>query len=227
MITDTIEIHTNSSKAQRSILLKLVITRCINSAILIYVAVAYNDQFGIDNLHQIQNVLIADAITTPLLRLFNVYDLVMRYVVAPYTAQTQQEYNSYWAGADWTLAERYTDMIKSVFLGLFFSVPLPSGLFITAFAMINTYLVDKYSLYFLWKRGPAVDAELANLSRYFLIAIVWAHFTISSVYFANWPYGSLFGQDLGQEADCNFLICDTNRLVTLAYLSSFILFFLT
>jgi hypothetical protein len=38
-----------------------------------------------------QNILIADAITTPIIRLMNVYDYFMRYVYAPYTAKTQEE----------------------------------------------------------------------------------------------------------------------------------------
>ena len=211
MITENIEVHTNVSKAQRSILFKLVITRCINSAVLLYIACSYNKQFGIDNLRQIQSVLIADAIATPLFRLFNLYDYFNRYVIAPMTSKTQQEYNTIWQGASWTLAERYTDLIKTIFLGLFFAVPLPSGLFITAFALVCTYLVDKFSLLRLWKRGPSLDDELSNLSRYFFVMIVWAHFTISKVYFANWPYRGIFDQDGGQVAECNFLVCRTNR----------------
>lgn len=46
---------------------------------------------GIDSLYQMQNILIADAITTPLLRLLNVYDIFMRYYYGPKTSRTQDE----------------------------------------------------------------------------------------------------------------------------------------
>ena len=46
---------------------------------------------GIDSLNQIQNILIADAITTPLFRLLNVYDIFMRYYYGPKTSRTQEE----------------------------------------------------------------------------------------------------------------------------------------
>jgi hypothetical protein len=119
--------------------------------------------------------------------------------------------NSYWQGADWTLAERYTDVLKTIFVGLFFLVPLPSGLFITAFAMITTYLVDKYSLLRLWKRPPQFDKTLGQFSRYFYIGIVFCHLSISRVYFANWPYSGLWGQDTSQRARCTFFKCYLNE----------------
>jgi hypothetical protein len=119
--------------------------------------------------------------------------------------------NSYWQGADWTLAERYTDVLKSLFVGFFFAVPLPSGLFITAFAMISTYLVDKYSLFRLWRRPTKIDESLGVLSRYFFVGIVFTHLSISRIYFANWPYRGLWGQDDGSKASCTFFACHVNR----------------
>ena len=62
-----------------------------------------------------QNILLADAFTTPCIRFFNIYDVMMRYVVTPLVARTQEEYNSAWQGAEWNLAERYTDMLKFIF----------------------------------------------------------------------------------------------------------------
>jgi hypothetical protein len=185
-MTQSVEVHITERDVQKSMLLKLVIGRCINSAILIYVATKYDETFGEGSLLQMQNILIADAITTPFIRLLNIYDLTMRYLIVPYSASTQQEYNAAWQGAEWNLAERYTDMLKTVFVGLFFMVPLPSGLFISSFAMLTTYLVDKYSLFRLWQRNPSIDHSLGTISRYFLVLIVFSHLAISRIYFANW-----------------------------------------
>ena len=207
--TQVLEIHTNKNTLQTSMLLKLVVARCVNTAVLIYVATKFEDTFTEDSLYQMQNILLADAFTTPCIRLFNIYDVVMRYIVTPLIAKTQEEYNAAWQGAEWNLAERYTDMLKSIFVGLFFSVPLPSGLFITAFAMISTYIVDKYSLFYIWKRPNRIDASLGILSRYVYVFIVFAHLTISRVYFANWPYWHE-----SEKADCDFFTCETDSNMT-------------
>mmetsp|Transcript_20765 Transcript_20765/g.29851 ORF Transcript_20765/g.29851 Transcript_20765/m.29851 type:complete len:963 (-) Transcript_20765:164-3052(-) len=213
-ITQTFEVHISERHVQSSMLIKLVAARCINSALLIYIATDYKDTFGQDSIQQMQNILIADAIATPVLRLMNFYDFFMRYVYAPWASKTQDEYNAIWQGADWTLAERYTDVLKTVFVGLFFQVPLPSGLFITAFAMISTYLVDKYSLFRLWKRPPQIGKSLGVLSRHFYILIVFAHLSISRIYFANWPYRGLWGQDKGEEPRCTFFSCEVTSDMT-------------
>jgi hypothetical protein len=47
-------------------------------------------------------------------------------------ATTQTEMNLYFTGVDWNLAERYTDMIKTIFLSLFWSSILPVGVFLTS-----------------------------------------------------------------------------------------------
>lgn len=71
---------------------------------------------------------------------------------------------------------------------MFFAVPLPSGLFITSFAMLSTYFVDKYSLLRLWRRPPQLNGALSVIARNFFAVSVWAHVCVSRIYFANWPY---------------------------------------
>ncbi len=119
--------------------------------------------------------------------------------------------NSLWQGADWNLAERYTNTLKTIIVGLFFSVMIPSGLFITAFAMLSTFVVDKYSLFRIWKRPPMFGRSLSVLSRYFYIIIVFTHLSVSRIFFANWPYRGLWEQDNGAQAYCNFFVCSINR----------------
>ena len=45
----------------------------------------------------------------------------------------------------WNLAERYTDIIKTLFVGIFYSPIIPTALIITSLAMITAYVCDKYS----------------------------------------------------------------------------------
>jgi hypothetical protein len=110
--------------------------------------------------------------------------------------------NAYFQGAAWNLSERYTDMIKTLFTGLFYAAIFPQGLFITAFAMLIMYFVDKYSLLRLWRRPPMLDESLAVQGRHLIMCVVWTHLIITLVFFANWPYKS---KDL--EASCSLFTC--------------------
>jgi hypothetical protein len=195
---------------EKSILYKLIVARCINTALIIYLITPHDEQFSNDNLGKIQNVLLADAIATPFFRLCNLPDIFKRYVIG-YFSSTQDELNTYWQGAEWTLAERYTDVLKSVFIGLFYAVPLPSGLFITSFTMITTYFVDKYSLYRLWIRKPAINGELSAFCRHFFGFTLWVHIAISMRFYANWPYGGLWGEDKIAQPVCSMWKCDGLR----------------
>lgn len=51
------------------------------------------------------------------------------------------------------------NQIKTVFVGLFYSAIVPTGLVVTAVAMVTFYWVDKYSLLRQWKRPPVSEKE--------------------------------------------------------------------
>jgi len=196
------EIHVDEGDLQTSILRKLMVARCVNTAVLMYIITDYTDRFGEANLAQIQSILIADCFTTPVMRLLNIYEHVQHYVVAP-TMKTQAQMNLLFRGAYWNLAERYTDMIKTLFVGLFYSVVVPSSLFITAFAMMSTYIVDKYCLLRMWERPPMYDEAMAVTSRKMIMVSVWAHVVMARHFFANWPC-----EDPAEESNCGLWTCD-------------------
>ena len=88
----------------------------------------------------------------------------MQYKVAP-LQPTQEAMNYYFQGAVWEIAERYTDMIKTLFVGLFWAALVPQSLIVTTIAMFTTFLCDKYSLFYLWRRIPQIDDQLARRHR--------------------------------------------------------------
>ncbi len=202
-----LEIHYDEMHVEQSILLKLVFARCVNTALLIYIIVPPEEMFSLQNIEKIQNVLISDAITTPLIRIMNIPGYFSKYVIG-YFSTSQEELNSKWKGGQWTLAERYTDVLKSVFTGLFFFVPLPSALFITCFNMLTTYVVDKYSLYRVWIRKPAISGDLSVVARHFFYATIWVHLHISLKFFANWPYKELWQTNFNENSLCSGFTCD-------------------
>jgi len=187
VLTNVFEISSNYSEKQVSMFIKLLITRCINTAFLLYLATDFEDMFSVKTLMQIQGILIADCLTTPLIRLLNIPDTLNRCLFARFK-ESQIEMNALFKGTPWNLAERYTDMIKTLFVGLFYSTILPSSLIVTAVAMVITYWVDKYCLFRMWSRSPAVDESLARISRKMIVVCVWVHLIMARIFFANWPY---------------------------------------
>uniref|UniRef100_A0A7S1FN12 CSC1/OSCA1-like cytosolic domain-containing protein n=1 Tax=Corethron hystrix TaxID=216773 RepID=A0A7S1FN12_9STRA len=192
ILTHVFEISLSYGDKQVSILMKLLISRCVNTAVLLYLVTDfynYEDMFKKKTLHQIQGILLADCFTTPLVRIMNIPDKINRHLLSRFKT-TQLEMNSIFKGTSWNLSERYTDMLKTLFVGLFYSTILPSSLLITATTMVVTYWVDKFCLFRIWARIPALDESLAKISRKMIVVCVWVHIIMARIFFANWPYAT-------------------------------------
>jgi hypothetical protein len=221
-LTMFVEIHFNNASRQSSLLLKLVVVRCVNAALLIYLSTPFNETFSQSRISAVQATLLADAISIPFLRFMDPYRIINRWYFARY-AETQSALNDLYRSEEWTLAERYTDIIKSIFLALFYNTVLPSGLFISSFTIAAVWCCDKYSLFNHWRRPPLINQALSVIAFYFLMITLWVHFTITRIYYANWPYVQ-FGLDNPAEissddqtttrTDCTFLHCENNDLWT-------------
>jgi hypothetical protein len=113
IVTVNVEIHNRHSSIQYAILAKLVVIRCMISGVIIFISAPFDETFSLSHLQSIMNILLADAISTPLLRFMDVYGAVDRWVLGYFT-KSQAELNQLWTPADWTLAERYTDILKTI-----------------------------------------------------------------------------------------------------------------
>uniref|UniRef100_A0A7S1XXG6 WW domain-containing protein n=1 Tax=Phaeomonas parva TaxID=124430 RepID=A0A7S1XXG6_9STRA len=183
------EVHVDEGDLQQSMLMKLTAARMLNSAIILYLVTPWGDTFSEEALGNVQGILIADCFQTPVIRILAVLaGFAYNYFVSAKKARTQEQLNYLFQPASWTLAERYTDMVKTIFVGLFYSSILPSALFITAAAMFSAYVADKFALFYLWKRPPAFDGTLAKQVRFIVIFCVLIHFVMARIFFANWPY---------------------------------------
>jgi hypothetical protein len=76
-------------------------------------------------------------------------------------------------GSSWFLAERYSNMLKTAFVALFFSSLFPAGYYIACIAMCMNYWVNKYCLLRVWKQPAPMSDFITVLSRAYLgIAIL-------------------------------------------------------
>ena len=203
MSTTMFEVHDTQDSEQSSILIKLLVSRCLTATVIIYIATPFNERFNNDKLDASIQVLLFDCFFGPVMRFLDPYNSLVRYVIAPRVSQTQDELNAFFEATQWTLAERYTDVMKTAVVGLFYAVPIPQGLFITAAAMIINYFTDKYFLFRVWARPPMLDGKLAMTARYFFGATLWTHVCISMHFFANWPYVSEKA-----DAKCGMFLCE-------------------
>jgi hypothetical protein len=184
------ERHHNATSYQRSLLMKLVIARWMNTAIIIFLTTPHNDTLKEDNINQIMSILVADAFTTPILRLIDINTKLKQFLLAP-LAKTQDKMNTYFTGTNWFLAERYTDMTKTAFVSLVYAAILPQGLFVSVLAFLMCFWVDKFCLLRTWKTPPKVDDRLTRASRGHLALSFWFHILFTMTFWAGHPFDSL------------------------------------
>ena len=184
-VTKLIERHREFGDEQDSMFLKLTMARWFNTAVVVFVTTRRPARLGKANLESVFLILLADAFVTPLIVAFDPFDLVMRYVVAP-RQPTQRAMNRFWNGAEWNIAERYTDVAKTLLVGLFWASAAPAGLLVTAAALFNVFLVDRFCLLRRWARKPDFDDQLSRRSVGVLSLIVLVHTRAAMEFFMNW-----------------------------------------
>ena len=181
------EDHVSANDQNYSLFLKLTFFRWMNTAIVLYWITDFDAFLTEKALKNVQAVILADAVTSPLIRTLNPADLINQFIICRY-APTQEKMNSYFLGTPWYPAERYADMTKTLFLSLFFSSLFPFGLYLTALGYTFIYVVDKYSLLRSWKTDKPVDDDMTKISRMHMIFAVYCHCVMSMVFFSEFPF---------------------------------------
>lgn len=184
---DRLEQHQTKEREQLSTLNKLLLFRGFNGAVVLYLLMDFTDILSQENLLQIQALLIANLVTAPVIQLISPFEKFYRWFYGP-RAKTQRKLNSYYSGAYWKLAERYTQITKSVGIALFFKSLLPTGLLITGLSLLVNYWVDKYCLLRKWKTPPRYDGLLARASRYHLLLVVLVSLIMMGHWYNGWPF---------------------------------------
>ena len=185
-----VEDHVSMNDQQLSLFMKLTFFRWMNTAVVIYLITNFSDFLTVVAMKQVQAVIMADAITTPLIRTLNPADAINQLIISNY-ALTQEKMNSYFLGTLWFPAERYADMTKSLFLALFYSSLFPAGLFLTCFGYSFAYTVDKYSLLRSWRTPAEIDDDITKISRGHITFAVYCHAVMSMVFYAEFPFDNV------------------------------------
>ena len=187
-ITDR-ERHLTLTSQHCWLLLKLVITRWTISVILVRRLIPFNETLDLKRLQTIRDILLVDAFLKPIVQAVDIPGLVDHYIRAPF-AKSQDKMNRLFLGAPWSLAERYSDMSKSIFIALSFATIYPYAYFICAAANLLSFLSDKYCLFRVWKPAEPEDATLTAMHRSTLAIAFLFHCIFTLWYFADWPFDS-------------------------------------
>jgi hypothetical protein len=93
-----VEDHVSLNEQQMSLFTKLTFFRWMNTAVVIYLITDFRSFLSVAAMKQVQAVLFADALTTPLLRTFDPSDAINQLIISNY-ALTQEKMNSFFLGA--------------------------------------------------------------------------------------------------------------------------------
>jgi len=191
-LVTSFETHHTLDDLEDSFLSKTVAARGFCSSIILYLV-------GIDHSSQIlspyyigaiQAVLLADALTSPVIRVADVGGNINRYILAP-IAGTDDRAKALAIGTDYLLAERYTDLAKTMLMSLFFSAIFPLGYFYSTFACFLNFWVDKYCVLRLFRQKPPASDKLVRITRTFAACIVLIHSVITAHFYYGWPFDNL------------------------------------
>lgn len=211
MLTNA-EAHSSETGKQSSLFVKIAIFRWVVTAIVITIITPFTSTITPGQDHLLQSIWIiffADLVTSNILQLADPVSNFKRHYLAP-RAKSQERMNLLMSGTEYTIAERYTNMTKTLFLTFYYCAIYPSIFFICAVSLFVNFFVDKFSIMRTWKPAPMLGTSIAKFSRiYFMTTSVAALALVSSYMFSGFPYDNLCADDSSHSAYYgNWLVTD-------------------
>lgn len=178
--------HPTHSSRESSLLVRLAVMRTLNVVVapLLAAPTAHLTRPGV--LQRVQILQISNALCGNLLRAADPAALVARYVLGA-LARTPVGAEELWRGPEWSLSERYSDVLTTVALATTFGTLLPSAYLLAAVHLAITYWVDKFLLLRHCRRTPVMDEGPAAHAPAFLLLCLVSHLVVAGWIFANWP----------------------------------------
>lgn len=192
ILVKAIETHHTLDDQENSFIQKTVAARGFCSALILYLVGLEHSSNILSPYYigTIEAVLLADAITTPIVRAMDIGGLMNRYVFAP-IAGTDARAKALAEGTDYMLSERYTDLAKTVLMSLFFSAIFPVGYLYSALACFLSYWVDKFCILRVFRQKPTSGDKLVRVTRLFCAIIILVHAVITAHFYYSWPFDNL------------------------------------
>lgn len=187
------ECHLDVDDKLGSLLFKLVPARVLTSVFFKYTGkLKWDEYLNTRNILDIMYIQLATCFASPIFSFLDLYNLTKKYIFAPIFSKSQRDYNGYWKGSEWDLAERYSSLSKVIFVTLFYSLLIPLSYFVCAGTLMFAFYFDRFMLFCRWIPAPMMDSTLALYVRRIGLISVVAHMYVSSRLLYSWPMDSAY-----------------------------------
>ena len=197
------ESHASEAGKQISLYIKIAIFRWVITAIVITIITPFTSTLSKGPEHLLQSVYIiffADLVTYNVLQLVDPVSNFNRHFLAP-RARSQERMNLLMSGTEYSIAERYTNMSKTLFLTFYYCAIYPGAFFLCATTLFVSFYVDKFSLMRTWKPAPLLGPSVAIFSRIYLMSsAIVALGVISSYWYSGFPFDNLCSENISHSA---------------------------
>ena len=189
-----LEYHRSESSRQKWMFIKIAVFHIVLTTILFSIVIPFLatlDQREASSpglIPSIHGLFFSQLLLTPALQLSDYMGHLNRHIFGP-RAKTQEAMNMNFRGGEVYLADRYANMIKFLFLMVWFSAVYPAAFFMGSFALSIIYVTDRFSLMRAWARTPQVGPQIAEFARNYFIPLAIVMMAIISAYFwSGFPY---------------------------------------
>jgi len=198
-----LEAHASESGKQSSLYVKIAVFRWVVTAIVITIITPFTSTITSGKGHLLQAIYViflADLVTTNVLQVADLGGNFKRHILAP-RATSQERMKLLMGGTEYTIAERYTNMTKTLFLTFYYCSIYPSIFFLCAITLFINFYVDSFSLMRTWKPAPSLGPYISKFSRrYFMTTAIAALALVSSYLYSGFPFDNLCGGNVSHSA---------------------------
>jgi len=191
------EHHHTESARQKWLFIKIALFNILVTTVLISVITPFT--VTLDDKEESTQELVpkvfalfwSQLVVSPLLQISDIGGNVQRHLLAP-RAKTQDQMNMNMRGSNVSLAARYANLIKYLFLICWFSALFPGGFFMGSLALFIVYFTDRFSMMRTWARTPQLGTEIADFARNYFTPACIVFFSVASAYFwSGFPFDNL------------------------------------
>lgn len=191
------ERHRSESARQKWLFIKIasfniLVTSVLLSVVQPFTATLDDREESLPGLiPSVHALFFSQLLLTPAMQLSDYMGHINRHIFAP-RAKTQVEMNRMFTGAQIFLAERYANLMKYLYLVVWYCAIYPAGFFMGSVALIIVYFVDRFSLMRSWARTPQLGTQISDFARnYFTPAALVLMAVFSAYAWSGFPYDNL------------------------------------
>jgi hypothetical protein len=183
----------SESSKQNLLQILLFVARLFISRVIPYTQVQWNQVLTSPFLYQILVVQATACFVSTLIDLSDIVPIFWRQILAPLVSSSQEEYLVMWMqSADWSIASKYTDISKVLFVSLFYALLTPISIFMMMASFFFIFFADNYLLLRRWKVPSMLDSKIASRLRQQAVFSIAVHMYVTIRFIYSWPMDGVY-----------------------------------